>query len=146
MQVIVTDTQLYLPNEIQPKTSGSAAIDLKSSETFLLLPNETRKVDSGLRFWIGVELPTLVGLVFPRSGSGNRGLIIANQTGVIDSDYQGPLYVTCWNRSNGPIKVERGDRIAQILFMPIYRPVIEIVSSFAFETERGQNGFGSTGR
>lgn len=143
MQVIVTIPDLYLPEDLQPKTSGSAAIDLKSSETFDLLPNETHRVDSGLRFWI--EFKSLVGFVFPRSGLGSKGLILANGTGVIDSDYQGPMYVTCWNRSNSVMQINRGDRLAQILFVPIFQPTIEVVNQFSFETARGQNGFGSTG-
>jgi dUTP pyrophosphatase len=90
------------------------------------------------------------GLVAPRSGGGHRGLVLGNTVGVIDADYEGPVMLSCWNRNAGPdaaeIVVEPGERVAQMLFLPVGRPEFTFVEDFAGMSERGDGGFGSTGR
>ncbi len=94
--------------------------------------------------------PHLAAIVVPRSGLGHKkGLVLGNLTGVIDADYMGPIMVSVWNRNTvgtPPLVIEPGERIAQMLFVPIVRPVFEIVADFAKSSQRGAGGFGSTGR
>jgi dUTP pyrophosphatase len=104
-------------------------------------------VPSGLSVHIGD--PGFVGLVVPRSGLGHRsGLVLGNLVGVIDADYNGPLLISVWNRSvagSMPVRIKPGDRIAQLIFVPIARPILNFVDSFSKDSERGSGGFGSTG-
>lgn len=104
-------------------------------------------IRSGLAFDMGYG--HMAALVLPRSGLGHKkGLVMGNGTGVIDADYQGEILISAWNRNPAgadPIVIEPGERIAQLLFVPILRPEIEIVSDFAAASERGAGGFGSTG-
>ena len=90
------------------------------------------------------------GLIAPRSGAGHRGLVLGNTVGVIDADYEGPIMLSCWNRNAGPdaaeIVVEPGERIAQMLFVPVVRPDVAFVEDFGEASLRGAGGFGSTGR
>jgi len=90
------------------------------------------------------------GLVAPRSGAGHRGLVLGNTVGIIDADYEGPLMLSCWNRNAGPnaaeIVIAPGERIAQMLFVPVARPDFMLVESFSDASARGEGGFGSTGR
>jgi dUTP pyrophosphatase len=92
----------------------------------------------------------LCGLVAPRSGAGHRGLVLGNTVGVIDADYEGPIMLSCWNRNAGPdapeIVIEPGERIAQMLFVPVVRPEVAFVEDFGEGSSRGAGGFGSTGR
>jgi len=83
-------------------------------------------------------------MVLPRSGMGTKGLILANTIGLIDSDYQGEIILSVWNRSSDPIRINSMDRIAQLIIVPVIQPVFNFVESFE-QTERGSNGFGSTG-
>jgi dUTP pyrophosphatase len=103
-------------------------------------------VPTGIAIHIGD--PGYAAMVLPRSGLGHKqGLVLGNLVGLIDADYTGPLMVSLWNRSSntGPIVVHPGDRIAQLLFVPIGRPEFRIVSQFSIDTKRGAGGFGSTG-
>jgi dUTP pyrophosphatase len=104
-------------------------------------------VPSGLAVHVGD--PTIAGLIVPRSGLGHRhGVVLGNLVGVLDADYTGPLMVSVWNRNpagSPPVLINPGDRIAQLLFVPILRPTLQVVTEFSKETTRGSGGFGSTG-
>lgn len=127
-------------------TSGSAGLDLRAciDEPITLEPNfKSVLVSSGLSIFI--EDPNFAGMIYPRSGLGHKqGLVLGNLTGVIDSDYQGPLMMSVWNRSQEAIVINPGDRIAQYLVLPVQRVEFTIVDDFV-ETDRGNGGFGHTG-
>jgi dUTP pyrophosphatase len=128
----------------------AAAVDLFASiDAPLILEAQTpaQLISSGISICIGD--PQIVGLIVPRSGLGHgKGLVLGNLVGVLDADFTGPLMISAWNRANvgtEPILINPGDRIAQLIFLPIFRPLFRIVSEFSIETERGSGGFGSTG-
>ena len=129
-------------------TPGSAAFDLRASieeESVVLMPGETKLIPTGLKVWL--ENPHVAGLILPRSGLGHKhGVILGNGTGLIDSDYQNQLFVSAWNRSSEPYEIKRHERIAQYTVVPVYQVEPEIVESFDEETERGEKGFGSSGK
>lgn len=138
-----------LTEEMLPKfeTAGSAGVDLRAigidQEKIVLQPNEVRLIGTGLKVFL--EDPNYVGFILPRSGMGHkRGLILGNTTGVIDSDYQGELFVSMWNRSTSPQVIERGERIAQYVVLPVVRPTY-VQGEPTSASERGSGGFGSTG-
>ena len=127
------------------ETKGSAAMDLRAcvDEPITLLPQASILVPTGLS--IHIENSNYCAKILPRSGLGHKhGIILGNSTGLIDSDYQGPLMVSCLNRKDQPYTIHPGDRIAQLIFIAISRPALEVVSEFN-ETDRGEGGFGSTG-
>jgi dUTP pyrophosphatase len=99
-------------------------------------------------FAVLIRDPRWCGLVLPRSGAGHRGLVLGNGTGVIDADYEGPLLVSAWNRNPGgaPIRVEPGERIAQLVFTRVARPALRLVEETGPGSGRGSGGFGSSGR
>jgi dUTP pyrophosphatase len=132
------------------QSAMAAGIDLVAclDEPLVLPPAAPAQlVPTGLAVHIGD--PGLVGLIVPRSGLGHRaGLVLGNAVGVLDADYTGPLLISAWNRSaagSPPIVVQPGDRIAQLLFVPIVRPTFAVVTEFSRTTARGAGGFGSTG-
>lgn len=129
----------------QCATAGAAALDLRAmpDASFTLYPGQSRQVPTGLALHIAD--PGLCALVLPRSGMGAMGLVLGNLVGLIDSDYQGEVNLNVWNRADGPILIEPGDRVAQLLFVPIARPHLTVVSDFSAATARGVDGFGSTG-
>ena len=127
-------------------TKGSAGLDLRASlESELILEsNQTKLIPTGVS--IHIENPSYAGLILPRSGLGhNHGIVLGNLVGLIDSDYQGQLFVSCWNRSDQDYKVEPYDRITQLIFITINQPKLKIVDSFKKST-RGSDGFGSSGK
>ena len=127
-------------------TAGSAGMDLRAciSETIDLLPGDTQLIPTGFAIYIGD--PGLAGIILPRSGLGHKhGIVLGNLVGLIDSDYQGELMVSCWNRGTEPFKIEQGDRIAQLVLIPVVQSTLKLVNEFA-ETKRGTDGFGSSGR
>ncbi|MEO8808662.1 MAG: dUTP diphosphatase [Rhodanobacter sp.] len=129
----------------QAATAGSAGMDLRAAieQPLTLAPGETALVPSG--FAIHIDDPGWCALIVPRSGLGhNHGLVMGNLVGVIDADYQGPLMISCWNRGARPYTIDVGDRIAQLLLVPVAQARLDIVSEFA-TSERGSGGFGSTG-
>lgn len=139
-------------------TEGSAGLDLTITEDVMIIPNMTKLCRTGLAIWIGSaqqQLETqgeifgrgcpMAGLIIPRSGTGHKkGLILGNGTGLLDSDYNGELMISIWNRSEFVQEVKAGDRIAQLVFVPVIQATFNIVDEFSNTTERGSNGFGST--
>jgi dUTP pyrophosphatase len=126
-------------------TAASAALDLRAAldAPLVLAPGDAALVPSGLA--IHLADPALCALVLPRSGLGHRhGIVMGNGTGLIDADYQGPLLISAWNRGAAPFTIEPGDRIAQLLVLPIVRATLEVVDTFE-ESARGAGGFGHTG-
>lgn len=138
---IYEDNDFFLP---EYATEGSAAMDLRTPSPLIMLPGGQQLVDIGLSIWI--KNPNVCGVIIPRSGLGhNDGLVLGNGTGLIDSDYQGPLKVSLWNRSEFVREYEKGARIAQLVFLPKMRARFTMVSDFSDETSRGVGGYGSTG-
>ncbi|OOF54049.1 dUTP diphosphatase [Rodentibacter genomosp. 2] len=127
-------------------TEGSAGLDLRAliDESFEIQPNETKLIPTGLSIYIAD--PNLAAMILPRSGLGHKhGIVLGNLVGLIDSDYQGPLMVSMWNRSAEPFKIEVGDRIAQLVFVPVVQAEFNLVQYFQ-QTERGEGGFGHSGK
>ncbi len=127
-------------------TDGSAGLDLRAcvDGPTMIGPGETRLVATGLA--IHIADPGYAAVIVPRSGLGHRhGIVLGNLVGLIDSDYQGEVLISCWNRGNEPYVVEPGERIAQLVVVPVARARFELVDEFA-ETKRGAGGFGHTGR
>jgi len=125
-------------------TVGSAGLDLVSCDNAMIHPGETVQFPMGYSIYIGDH--TLAGLIMPRSGLGVKGIMPANVLGLIDSDYQGELIVYLKNHGNEKFLVQNGDRIAQLVFMPVEHVMFSVVTdNFSHSTERGEGGFGSTG-
>lgn len=126
-------------------TAGSAGMDLRAAleQPLTLQPGDSALVPSGIAIHIGD--PGWCAVIVPRSGLGHKhGLVMGNLVGVIDADYQGPLMISCWNRGTAPYTIGVGDRIAQLLLLPVAQARMNIVSAFA-PSQRGDGGFGSTG-
>jgi dUTP pyrophosphatase len=126
-------------------TEASAGLDLRAAleAPLLLEPGDTALIPSGLA--IHLSDPTLCAVVLPRSGLGHRhGIVLGNGTGLIDADYQGPLMISTWNRGREPFTIAPGDRIAQLVVLPIVRATLQVVDTFE-ESARGAGGFGHTG-
>ncbi|MGY3232953.1 dUTP pyrophosphatase [Luteibacter sp. HA06] len=129
----------------EPATEGSAGMDLRAAveAPVTLAPGESLLVPTGLAIHIGD--PAWCALIVPRSGLGHKqGLVMGNLVGVIDADYQGPLMISCWNRGNAILTIAPGDRIAQLLLVPVGRARLRVVDAFD-PSSRGEGGFGSTG-
>ena len=127
-------------------TEGSAGMDLRAmlDGPLELGPGETELIPTGLA--IHIADPSLAAVILPRSGLGHKhGIVLGNLVGLIDSDYQGQLYVSCWNRGKAIFRVEVGERIAQLVLVPVVRAVFEQVEEFD-ESDRGGGGFGHSGR
>ena len=127
-------------------TPGSAGLDLRVciDEPLQIAAGETVLLPTGLSVYIAD--PALAAVILPRSGLGHKhGIVLGNLVGLIDSDYQGELKISCWNRGQEHFTVEPGDRIAQLVFLPVVRADFELVEAFD-ESSRGEGGFGSSGR
>jgi dUTP pyrophosphatase len=127
-------------------TSGSAGMDLRAclEKTLVLEPGQTELIPTGMA--IHIDDPGLAAVLLPRSGLGHKhGIVLGNLTGLIDSDYQGQVFVSCWNRSSHPFTIEPGDRIAQMVILPVVQARFEVVEEFS-DSNRGTGGFGSTGK
>ncbi len=127
-------------------TPGSAGMDLRAmlDEATDLAIGETLLIPTGMALHIAD--PEHAAMILPRSGLGHKhGIVLGNLVGLIDSDYQGQLYVSCWNRGGSPFRIEVGERIAQLVIVPVVRATFELVEDFS-ESERGSGGFGHTGR
>lgn len=127
-------------------TNGSAGLDLRAclKEAVTLEPGETILVPTGMAIYI--EDPSLAAMILPRSGLGHKhGIVLGNLVGLIDSDYQGELMVSCWNRGNTAFTLEIGERLAQLVLVPVVQAQFTQVEEFT-ATERGAGGFGHSGR
>ena len=127
-------------------TDGSAGVDLRAclDAPLTVAPGETHLIPTGLAVHIGD--PGVAAVVLPRSGLGHRhGIVLGNLVGLIDSDYQGQVYVSCWNRGREAYSIQPGERIAQLVFLPVLRVDFEVVEGFE-PSPRGEGGFGSSGR
>ncbi len=127
-------------------TQGSAGLDIRAcvDKPVTLQPGETTLIPSG--FAIHIADPTLAAVLLPRSGLGHKhGIVLGNLVGLIDSDYQGQVFVSCWNRGNDQFTIQIGERIAQMVFVPIVQTQFEMVTEFD-DSHRGEGGFGHTGR
>lgn len=147
IQLKILDSRLG--NEIplpEYATEGSAGLDLRAclDKTMILEPGETILIPTGLAIHIADN--KMAAVLLPRSGLGHKhGIVLGNLVGLIDSDYQGQVFVSCWNRGNTPFTIEIGERIAQMVFVPIIQAEFEQVSEFG-DSQRGEGGFGHTGR
>ncbi|HAW92481.1 MULTISPECIES: dUTP diphosphatase [unclassified Arsukibacterium] len=127
-------------------TPGSAGLDLRAclDQTLTLEPGQTVLIPTGISIFIGDA--NLCATILPRSGLGHKhGIVLGNLVGLIDSDYQGPLMVSMWNRGAQTFSIEPGDRIAQLVFMPVVQAEFKLVDSFD-ASERGEGGFGHSGK
>ena len=127
-------------------TDGSAGIDLRAmlEKPLTLEPGQTELLPTGMA--IHIEDAALAAMILPRSGLGHKhGIVLGNLVGLIDSDYQGQLMVSCWNRGHTTFTVEPGERIAQLVLVPVVQAKLDIVNSFD-ESDRGAGGFGHTGK
>jgi dUTP pyrophosphatase len=128
------------------ETAASAGLDLRAciNQTLILNADETQLIPTGISIHIGD--PNLAAVILPRSGLGHKhGIVLGNLVGLIDADYQGPLMISCWNRSGSAYTIEPGDRIAQLVFLPITRINFEVVEEF-HDSARGAGGFGHSGK
>jgi dUTP pyrophosphatase len=126
-------------------TSGSAGLDLRAclDNPLQLAPGETTLLPTGIAIHIGT--PDVAAVILPRSGLGHKhGIVLGNLVGLIDSDYQGELKVSCWNRSADHFTIQPGDRIAQLVFIPVLQARFNVVDSFD-ASHRGEGGFGHSG-
>lgn len=140
-EIQLLDARVGLPER---KTPGSAGYDLRAaiSEPLVLGPNETAMVSTGIAVWLnnpGFEVRLL-----PRSGKGSKGLVLGNLEGTVDSDYQGPIKLCLWNRTNEPMTIQPLEEVAQMIISPVYQAKWKVVETFGGETVRGDGGFGST--
>lgn len=155
IEVKMLDASLYTDADgtVQlPKyaTEASAGIDLVAAHDLLLKPGQRAQIKTGLAIYQGVHEDNMVAFVVPRSGMGKKGLVLQNTIGVIDADYQGEILCNVFNNNSpdvfgGEIHIKRGDRFAQMVFLPIIRVHMHVVEEFSSSTVRGAGGFGSTG-
>ena len=136
--------QLPLPGYA---TEGAAGMDLRAclDQPLRIEPGHTRLIATGIA--IHIADPGLAAVILPRSGLGHKhGIVLGNLVGLIDSDYQGEVLVSCWNRGTEPFTIELGERLAQMVFVPIVVPRFEVVDEFEPSRRRGAGGFGHSGR
>lgn len=136
-------TEFPLPEYATP---GSAGVDMRAclDAPLVLEPGQTELIPTGMA--IHIDDPGLAAVLLPRSGLGHKhGVVLGNLTGLIDSDYQGQIFISCWNRGASAFTVEPGERIAQMVILPVVQVRFDVVESFE-ESERGAGGFGSSGR
>lgn len=127
-------------------TEGSAGVDLRAclDEKLVLEPGQTELIPTGIA--IHIQDRNIAATILPRSGLGHKhGIVLGNLVGLIDSDYQGQLFISCWNRGNTTFEIESGDRIAQLVFLPVIQAKFDIVEDFD-QSDRGEGGFGHSGK
>ncbi|QUM74909.1 dUTP diphosphatase [Moritella sp. 24] len=136
-------TQFPLPSYATP---GSAGLDLRAclEQPLTVNPGETHLIPTGIA--IHIADPTMAATILPRSGLGHKhGIVLGNLVGLIDSDYQGELMISCWNRGQDSFSIQPGDRIAQMMIVPVIQAQLTIVEEFD-SSERGEGGFGHSGK
>lgn len=127
-------------------TPGSAGMDLRAciDQSIQLAPGETKLIPTGIAVHMGD--PSIAATILPRSGLGHKhGIVLGNLVGLIDSDYQGQIFISCWNRGDKDFEINPGDRMAQLVFLPVVQVAFEQVEEFD-NSERGEGGFGHSGR
>lgn len=137
-------TEIPLP---QYATDGAAGLDLRAclEEPLEILPGKTHLIPTGIAIYIAN--PSLAGMILPRSGLGHKhGIVLGNLIGLIDSDYQGEVFISCWNRGQVPFTITAGERIAQLVIVPVVQAQFEVLNDFVQTSMRGVGGFGHTGR
>ena len=148
VELKVLDPRLHEWGLPRFRSAAAAAVDLHAclDGPLTLAPGAPAElVPAG--FALFIRDPFLAAMILPRSGLGHRqGLVLGNLTGLIDADYQGPILVSLWNRGTAAVTIEPGERVAQMMFVPVVRPRFEVVEAFSEATARGAGGFGSTGR
>ena len=130
----------------KPSTPGSAGVDLRAclDDVLELAPGECELISTGLAIYL--DDPGLAALILPRSGLGHKhGIVLGNLVGLIDSDYQGEIFISCWNRGTTTFSIKPAERIAQLVIVPVRQVNFKVVDSFA-KSDRGAGGFGHTGR
>ncbi len=146
LQVRVLDARIGAEFPLpQYATAGSAGIDLRAciDAPLELRPGDTQLIPSGIAIYLAD--PALAAIVLPRSGLGHKhGIVLGNLVGLIDSDYQGQIFVSCWNRGQTTFTIQPGERIAQLVVVPVVQVEFDVVNEFV-ATERGAGGFGSSG-
>lgn len=146
LQVKILDPRLGnsipLPSYATP---GSAGLDLRAclDAPLVLQPGDCQLISTGLAIYL--ENPGYAGMILPRSGLGHKGIVLGNLVGLIDSDYQGPLMISCWNRGTQAFTINIGDRIAQYIVVPVVQAPFTFVTDFE-KTQRGEGGYGHTGQ
>ena len=147
LQVKILDPRLGRDHPLpEYATGGAAGLDLRAmlEEPLDLGPGQSELIPTGMAIHIGE--PGIAALILPRSGLGHKhGIVLGNLVGLIDSDYQGQLYVSCWNRGSDRFRISVGERIAQLVLVPVLRAGFQVVDAFT-DSERGSGGFGHTGR
>lgn len=147
IQLKILDSRLGDTVELPVRaTSGSAGLDLRAciDGKLVMAPGAVELIPTGLAIYIAD--PSLAGMILPRSGLGHKhGIVLGNLVGLIDADYQGQLFVSCWNRSDNTYEIEPGERIAQLVIVPVIQTEFEVVSDFHI-SDRADGGFGSSGR
>lgn len=146
IQLKILDSRMGAQYELPAyATSGSAGLDLRAciDEPLQLSPGATTLLPTGIAIHIGT--PNVAAVILPRSGLGHKnGIVLGNLVGLIDSDYQGELKISCWNRGQDHFTIQPGDRIAQLVFIPVLQANFEIVETFE-TSHRGEGGFGHSG-
>jgi dUTP pyrophosphatase len=145
MQIINPKMGTEIPLPVYA-TEGSAGLDLRAciDEPLEIKPGQTLLIPTGIAIYL--ENSLYAGMILPRSGLGHKhGIVLGNLVGLIDSDYQGEIMISCWNRGNTPFTINVGDRLAQYVIVPVIQAQFEVVESFT-ATERAAGGFGHTGR
>lgn len=146
IQIKILDPRLGSDIELPHyATGGSAGLDLRAclDNVLILEPGQTALIPTGIA--LNIEDPGLAAVILPRSGLGHKhGIVLGNLVGLIDSDYQGEVLLSCWNRGPAPFTIRPGDRVAQLVFVPVVQAALEIVDEFV-ATGRGAGGFGHTG-
>ena len=147
VQLKILDTRLGTEFPLPARaTAGSAGVDLRAclKDPLELAPGDCELIPSGLAIHLGD--PGLAAVILPRSGLGHKhGIVLGNLVGLIDSDYQGELLISCWNRGETRFRINPGDRLAQLVVVPIVQAEFEVVEEFE-QSQRGGGGFGHTGR
>jgi dUTP pyrophosphatase len=149
--MLTVDLKIMAPEFIQEfglpeySTEGSAGLDMRAclDSALTIEPGQTELIPTGIA--IHIKDPKLAAMILPRSGMGHKhGIVLGNLVGLIDADYQGQLFVSCWNRSDTPYTMSRGERLAQLVVVPVVQVAFNQVESFV-DTHRGEGGFGHTG-
>lgn len=147
LQIRVLDARIGRDYPLpQYATEGSAGVDLRAciDAPLELKPGDTQLIPSGIAIYL--QDPGYAAIVLPRSGLGHKhGIVLGNLVGLIDSDYQGQIFVSCWNRGQSAFTIQPGERVAQLVVVPVAQVEFDVVNEFA-ATERGAGGFGSSGR